>query len=843
MTVSSTSGTTSTSDSASGAAPLVVNGLISGIDTQSVIQALLESYQIPITNLQDQQSTLSSQASDYQTINSDMQALLTAAEALNTPSSWDLMTASSSDPSVATATASSGALAGSLGFTVDQLAQGNVLVSEDGVSSTGDTVTDLSSFLVATGAAALGFSSLGAGSGLSLGSHQIQVTQSSAAASVTGTAVGADTSVTTGQNDTLDLTVNGTDYTLTLGAGEYTPAQLATAVDQAATTASAPVTASVNGSGQLVLSTTEQGGDASLSVTGGDALASLGLTAGQAGTGTNAVVEVDGTATTLDAIDPGQQVTLSAPTGTVQATVAGSPGASGALIATGTADAAVVSAGNGSLAQVVDNINAAGLGVAAEAVQESSGQYLLQVSADQTGLSGAVSIDPAAFSGSSLGGLQTIAQAQDAEITVGGAGGYSLTSSTDTFSDLLPGTNVTVTGTGQATVTVSADAAGEASQVQSLVTAANQALSDIQSLAGYNESTKTAGPLMGSAVLQGIQEQILSIFSNVSGTSGLGDSGDVGITLNSDGSLSFDESTFEQAFQSNPSQVASLFTQGTTFAASEPAYAGQVSLVYAGNDTDAGTYDVSISQSATQATDTGSTLSGGTVTTPETLTVTQGGQTATYSTTDGESLSAVAAGLNSAFASAGLGLSADALDGATQLQLTRDDYGSAQSFTVTSSAAGAGTTGLGAGAGTPVTFTGTDVQGTIDGIAATGNGQELSAPTDDPTLDGLAVLVTTPGITSTTDLGSITYSPGVAQQLVTVADAASNASTGSISTAIQGLDNESTGLDSGIAMYQQIESSQQTVLQNEFANMESTLGTLKSESEMLSSQIDQLTGF
>jgi flagellar hook-associated protein 2 len=835
MTVSSTS--------SSSGAPLVVNGLISGINTQAVIQALLQSYQIPITNLEDQQSQLRSQASDYQTINTDLQALLTAAQALNTPSSWNLMTAASSNQAVATATASPGAQAGSLGFTVDQLAQSNVLASVGTVSSESATVTGASSFLVAVGAPALGFSALAAGSGLALGSHQIEVTQSSAAASVTGTALASSTTITAGTNDSLSLSVGGTAYTLTLTPGTYSPSQLATAVQQAASAAGAPITASVDAAGQLTLSSTEQGSLASLSITGGDALGSLGLTSGQAGTGTNAVVTVDGTATTLSAITPGQQVSLAAPSGSVTATVATTPASSGALVAAGSASAALVSTGNGSLSQVVANIDSAGLAASAQAVQVSSGQYLLQVAASQPGLAGAVTVDPAAFSGAPLDGLATITQAQNAELTVGGTGGYSLTSSNDTFANLLPGTTVTATGTGQATVSVSANASGEAAKVQSLVSAANQVLSDIQSLAGYNAATKQGGPLMGSALLEGIQQQVLSIFAGVAGTSNLGDAAAAGITLNQNGTLSFNQSTFEAAFAASPSEVAALFTQGSTFSPASPSYQGQVSLAYASNTSVPGSYAVSISQSATQATDTGAVLSSGAVSTAETLSISAGGHDATYTTTVGESLAAVAAGLNGVFGANGLGLSAQVVGGGTQLQITSTQYGSSQSFTVTSNTSGTGTTGLGGAAGTPVTFTGTDVQGTINGVAATGNGQVLTAPASDPTLAGLAVQVTTPGISSLTNLGTLTYSAGVAQQLASAAQQASNPGTGSISAAIQGLTNESTGLDSGIAMYQQMEASQQKVLQNEFAAMEATLGSLKNESSLLASQINQLTGF
>ena len=46
-----------------------------------------------------------------------------------------------------------------------------------------------------------------------------------------------------GTNDTLQLSINGTPTTLTLAHGTYTGTQLAQAVQDAATSAGAPVTA------------------------------------------------------------------------------------------------------------------------------------------------------------------------------------------------------------------------------------------------------------------------------------------------------------------------------------------------------------------------------------------------------------------------------------------------------------------------------------------------------------------------------------------------------------------------------------------------------------------------
>lgn len=830
-----------TSTGAATGPSLVVNGLVSGITTPKVIDALLEAYQQPITNLQEKQTSLNAEAADYRTIATALQAIQTAAQALNTKSQWDLATATSSNQSVASAVAGAGAQTGSLTFTVDQLAQANVLASSGGVASESEVVTPSSSILVATGAPGIGFSDLTAGTGLANGSYTISVTQSSAAAAVTGRPLGA--SITVGPTATLSVSVNGGPVqTLKIAGGTYASVStLATAIDNAAKVQGVALQAAAGPTGELVLSTDRQGATAAVEVAGGTALTSLGLSAGQSATGTDAVVTVGGTRTTLSSITPGAEVTLGAPGGgSIKATLAAPPAVGTALVRSGTARAADVSVGNGSLGAVVSAINGAGLRASASAVQLASGNFILQVSADNTGTQGAVTIGAAAFTGSPLGTLETISSAQDAKVSIGGANGYTLSSATDTFTNLLAGTTVTVGAPGQATVTVSPDATGEASRVATLVTAVNKTLAEIQKYAGYTTSTKTGGPLMGDAVITDLRQQLLSTFASATGTSSLGNLTSVGISLNKTGTLSFTRGKFVSAFDTDPSEVANLFSQGGTYNASSAASPGDVSFAFAGTQTIAGSYAVAVSHSATQALDTGQTLATKAVSTAETLSVTMGGAVATYSTTAGESLADVAQGLNASFASAKLTLTAEVVTaGATgaHLQIVSDGYGTAASFTVSSTASGAGTTGL-AGA---TAFTGTNVVGTIGGMAATGNGQALTLPTGSGPASGLGVVVSAAGITSTTTLGTIDYRPGAAQSLASAMGEATNAQTGSVTTAVKGLTTQATGLNNQISMYQRLEDEQRTLLQKEFATMETNLAKLQNESSELTNQIKKLT--
>ncbi len=829
--------------------PIVDYGLVSGLNTQQIIQAELGPFQAPENNLLAEQATINTNVTDYQQINTDLAALQTQAQTLAVSSGWAARQATSSASTVATATASPGTPTGSVQFTVSQLAAANSLVSSGSVSATSQIVDSSPGYLLSQGAAQIGFSQLAAGSGLTLGAHTVKVTQASEAASTTGTvALGSQSSgITVGStNDTVNVTVNGTAYTLTIASspsGGYSGSGLLSAVQSAISGAGASgMAAGYDANGNLILSTTSQGATQSLQVTGGTALATLGLASmGAAASGVDGIVSVDGTSTTLSTVTAGASATLAAPSSTsVTGTVAGASSQSqvnSSLLSVGSLTATNVSTGNGSLADVVSNINAAATGITASAVQTGTSAYVLQLSSSQTGTNADLSVSTSAFSSSSLGALKTATAGANAQIQVGGSGGYTLSSQNDTFTGLLPGLSITAlnTSTNPVTVTVSPDASAMASQIQTLVTDANTALSDIQKFGGYNAATKTGGPLMGSAVLQEATNQIQSIIGSVSGTSTLGNALSVGLTL-SNGQVQFDQSTFESAFNANPSQVANMFTQGGTFAPASSPYTGQVSLSYASNTTKSGTYAVVLDQSAQQATDTGAALSAGTVSAGEQLTVTMGSGSVKYTTTSGQSLTAIAQGLNAAFASSGFALSAQVVNSGTQLQLTSDAYGSATSFSVSTTSNASGTTGL-TGSGTSATSTGVDVAGTINGVAATGIGQFLSAPASDPTLSGMSLQVTTSGVTSATSLGSFTYSPGIAQQLATLGNAMSNPTTGSVTQTITGLQSESQGLTPQISFYANIVAQERKLLMAQYATLEATLGSLKNQSSALTGQL------
>ncbi len=98
-----------------------ISGLVSGLDTTSIISQLMQIEALPQTNLKNQVSGDQKIVSSLQGLNTKLAALFTSAGALGSASGWSAMTATSSNSNV-TAVASAGASQGQLSFTVDRLA-------------------------------------------------------------------------------------------------------------------------------------------------------------------------------------------------------------------------------------------------------------------------------------------------------------------------------------------------------------------------------------------------------------------------------------------------------------------------------------------------------------------------------------------------------------------------------------------------------------------------------------------------------------------------------------------------------------------------------------------------
>jgi len=788
-----------------------LNGLASNVDDDAIIKAMLSVDALQQQLVASQKTTVDGRTLAWQAIQSSMAGITSPAFALVHAGDWNTFRATTTNSAIATATVNgTPTVTGSLTFAVDHLATAASVRSGSIYSSTSDAAAADAGVLLAKGATSLGFATVASDDALAVGNHTITVTQASAAATKAGDAALAGTTVIDGSNDTLQVTINGAVTTIVLPHGSYSQAALAAAVQAASAGA---LTATVDPSSRIVLTTVREGSGATLQVTGGTALTALQLsTDAAANTGSDGKVSVDGVETVLSNLEPGNTVTLASTAGAVSATLARG-------VRTGTVTATNVATGDRTLNTLVNNINAAQTGIAAAIVKVGTSSYRLQLSSTSTGADSTLNVDAGELVGA--GSLLTLTAGSDAQITVGsGPGAYQITGSSNTLSDVLPGLSVNLLqqGAGPVTVGLAADPNALADKVQAMVTAANLAINTIQNQIRYDATTQTASPLTGDNLAVDLQRTITSALTGIVGTSSLVVAGSVGVDVDSTGDVSFDRSKFLAAYAANPSAVQALFVRSGTAASPD------VSFVDAGDFTNAGTYDVTITQVATRAQATG--LEGSwPIASPPVVRVKVGTTEADYTVQAGDQALDVVNGLNAQFRQTGLGLRASVSNGGG-VQITGNDYGSGAKFSVAWDGS------------TWTTAAGTDVAGTINGVAATGVGQLLTATTSDKQAQGLSLRVTA---TSTGDLGDVTYTPGVAARLQTAVARATNSSSGSIVGAIATTKTQSKDLANQISAMQDRYNRRLAALKDQFATLETTLSQLKSQLAYITQQLDALS--
>jgi flagellar hook-associated protein 2 len=239
-----------------------------------------------------------------------------------------------------------------------------------------------------------------------------------------------------------------------------------------------------------------------------------------------------------------------------------------------------IGSGNDSLNAIASAINSAtgNPGVTATVLQGTDGAHLLLTST-QTGAANTIGVSET-DSGTGLSALTydsadadskgdttnytQQAPAQNAEYSLSGVAGSS---PSNTVSNALTGVTLsfvstTTASTTPATLTVASDTSTIETNISAFVSAYNTLLGTFQSLGGYDSASQTAGPMMGNALLSSTQSQMgNAIYSIVNtGSSTYNSLASIGITTNSDGTLSLNNGTLANALSTNFSAVSTLFS-------------------------------------------------------------------------------------------------------------------------------------------------------------------------------------------------------------------------------------------------------------------------------------------
>jgi flagellar hook-associated protein 2 len=223
-----------------------------------------------------------------------------------------------------------------------------------------------------------------------------------------------------------------------------------------------------------------------------------------------------------------------------------------------------------SISSIAASINNASSnpGVQATVVHGANGDQLLLTST-KTGVANAFTVSASADSSSGLaalaGQLATAGsnEAQDASLSIDG---IAVTSASNSVSGALNGVTLNLAATGSTTLTVSQDTSTTETAVSNFVSAYNSYASTVATLSSYDTSTQQAGILLGDTTLMSIQRQVNSVLSGRVAGNSIGSLAGLGITRNSDGTLSLDSDKLDSALKSNPGAVQDLFAGTNGFA-------------------------------------------------------------------------------------------------------------------------------------------------------------------------------------------------------------------------------------------------------------------------------------
>lgn len=503
------------------------------------------------------------------------------------------------------------------------------------------------------------------------------------------------------------------------------------------------------------------------------------------------------------------------------------------------------------LSSLRDKINALDSGsnpthVTASILTVSPTDSRLILTSDVSGSAGISLADTSGTTLQSLGFLDGTGKIPTAAVLVAGADadfsidGIALTRSSNTVTDAIAGVTLNLTaadptGTDQTTITVGRDANAATTAIQNFVTAYNAVIQYVQAqgtVTQNSDGTTTVPTLYGDSLIRGIRSSLpQTLLAGAFGASAsLPTLANAGLELQEDGTLSFDTSTFQSAFNTQYNAVQALFDEQLT--------STSTSLnAVSGGGSSGGTYDVNVTALPTAATWStagfGGTYDDGGTADTVTLTDTARNKSAQVTLTAGMTTSDIVAAFQSAITANGLGINVSA--NGNDIAFTQQTASSSAGITISSTGTDDGTGTIWS---TGTATAGTDIQGTIGGEAATGSGSVLVGNTG---TDVAGVTVSYAG-TTTGDAGSVTVSQGAMTSLDQILDTYLDAGSGLFDQRNDQLTSTTSSLTDRINQMNERLTNERAMLVAKYAAMEAAVAALKdSAASLLGSSIESST--
>jgi len=467
--------------------------------------------------------------------------------------------------------------------------------------------------------------------------------------------------------------------------------------------------------------------------------------------------------------------------GTIQinfGTITGPGFTSFALNSEKTAQTIVIDSSNNSLTGLRDYINNNDFNITAAIINDGTG-YRLTLTSEESGANSAMEINITdtgdgnnidalglsrlAFNTSATNVTETRA-GEDAALTING---LAISSTSNTLTDAIEGVDLTLNQETEAgasvSIKVSESTTSISSSIEKTVDSFNSMIETLNNLGSSNPDSGEVGILVGDTTLRNLINRVKTLMTSpVDGLTGsITALVDIGITTQNDGSLAIDSSRFQTAIDDNPTGALALFAPVGQPSDSQIEFKGSTDL------SEPGLYGINITQIATQG-----VLNGATVlpaafpitidSNNDNLSISVDGKTSgVISLTIGSYATAaqlaaeIQLRINSSdlLVDAGKSVSVSYDSSNNRFDITSNSYGSTSAIEIdsvdtnTTSALGfsvaSGTAGL-------------DVAGSIGGVTATGEGQQLTSTA------GLSIIITGG---STGSRGSLEFSRGFIENL------------------------------------------------------------------------------
>lgn len=495
---------------------LSIAGLASGMNWATIVTELASVERAPETQWENQETTINDELAAYSTITTDLTTLQLDAETLMDKSFFNTVSASSSDSSVVTASASSGAPTGTYTFDISQLATESTLKGTTLVAAALDASGDASSVTIGSAPFA---TSVTAGTFTVDGDQVTIATTDSLETVFEAIATATSNKVSASYDASTDKITLSSSSAITLGSSADTSNFLSVAQlynDNGGSTANTGTVTSTSALGHVDISATMSSANLTTAITGDSS-----------GSGK---FSINGVSFTYDLN-----------TDTIQ--------------------------------DVLNNINESAAGVSAAYDSNENRFVLTNTSTGNTGISVAdVTGNFLTATGLSSG---TLSEGKNLIYTLNG-NSQEIESTSNTIDDTSSGiTNLSVTAVaaGTATVTVATDTSTISTAIQQYVSDYNtlqKYIAGEQAISTATDGTVTPGTLTGDSDTTEVSESLRSLMNSVEDVTGSSGAvtqlADLGFESNGDdNTISLtDSSKLTSMLEEHLSDVAALFSDSTS---------------------------------------------------------------------------------------------------------------------------------------------------------------------------------------------------------------------------------------------------------------------------------------